>query len=93
MLFRSDTRAIINAILVGSIENVPTKTIPYFNLKVPTSLPYVDTGILDPRDTYEDVSQWDVKARHLAESFVINFRKFTDKELGEKLVEAGPHLD
>ena len=88
-----DTRAIINAILDGSIDKVSTKTIPYFNLTVPTSLPHVDTGILDPRNTYEDVSQWDVKARHLAESFVINFRKFTDKELGEKLIEAGPHID
>ena len=94
-----DTRAIINAILDGSIDNASSndnassKMIPYFNLKVPTSLPHVDTKILDPRDTYEDVSQWDVKAKHLAESFVINFRKFADNELGEKLTEAGPHID
>ena len=88
-----DTRAIINAILDGSIDNASSKMIPYFHLKVPTSLPHVDTKILDPRDTYEDVSQWDVKAKHLAESFVINFRKFADNELGEKLTEAGPHID
>ena len=42
-----DTRGIIDAILDGSINNAPTKTIPYFNFEVPTELPGVDTNILD----------------------------------------------
>ena len=88
-----DTRAIIHAILDGSIEDAPTKVISYFNLKVPTSLPNVNPNILDPKDTYEDASQWDEKARHLADAFVKNFHKFTDTPLGESLVEAGPHID
>ena len=49
-----DTRGIIDAILNGSINNAPTKTIPMFNFEVPTELPGVDTNILDPRDTYAD---------------------------------------
>ncbi|WP_415679484.1 phosphoenolpyruvate carboxykinase (ATP), partial [Vibrio mytili] len=49
-----DTRGIIDAILDGSIEDAPTKHIPIFNLEVPTSLPGVETSILDPRDTYVD---------------------------------------
>ncbi len=53
-----DTRGIIDAILGGAILNAPTKTIPYFNLEVPTVLEGVDTGILDPRDTYADPSEW-----------------------------------
>ncbi len=47
-----DTRGIIDAILNGAILNAPTKKIPYFNFEVPTELTGVDTGILDPRDTY-----------------------------------------
>ena len=71
-----DTRGIINAILSGDINNVPTKTIPYFNFEVPTELPGVDTGILDPRDTYADASEWEVKAKDLAGRFVKNFAKY-----------------
>ena len=61
-----DTRGIIDAILGGAILNAPTKTIPYFGLEVPTELEGVDTGILDPRDTYADPAEWDEKARDLA---------------------------
>ena len=87
-----DTRAIIDAILDGSIENADTKTIPIFNLEIPTSLPGVDTGILDPRDTYADPSEWDKKAKELAELFIKNFEQYTDNEEGKALVAAGPQL-
>ena len=87
-----DTRAIINAILDGSIEKADTKVIPVFNLEVPTSLPSVDPKILDPRDTYADASEWEEKAKDLAGRFIKNFEKYTDNEEGKKLVEAGPQL-
>lgn len=47
-----DTRAIIDAILNGSLDNAETFTLPMFNLQIPTALPGVDTHILDPRSTY-----------------------------------------
>lgn len=87
-----DTRAIIDAILDGSIDKAPTKTMPYFNFLVPTELPGVDSGILDPRDTYRDAKEWDEKARDLAQRFITNFHKFTGNDLGKKLVDAGPAL-
>ena len=87
-----DTRAIIDAILDGSIEKVESKTIPYFNLEVPTTLPGCDTNILDPRDTYEDANVWEEKAVALAKRFVSNFEKFTDNEEGKALLAAGPQL-
>ncbi|WP_163323632.1 phosphoenolpyruvate carboxykinase (ATP) [Draconibacterium mangrovi] len=88
-----DTRGIINAILDGSIEKAETKTIPVFNLEVPTALPGVDTGILDPRDTYADVKEWEDKAQDLGSRFVKNFVKYTDNEEGKALVAAGPQVD
>ena len=87
-----DTRAIIDAILDGSIDKAPTKTMPYFNFLVPTELSGVDSGILDPRDTYRDAKEWDEKARDLAQRFITNFHKFTGNDLGKKLVAAGPAL-
>ena len=87
-----DTRGIIDAILNGDIQNAPTKTIPYFNFEVPTELPGVDSNILDPRDTYQDVSQWEEKAKDLASRFNKNFVKYTTNEAGKALVKAGPQL-
>ncbi len=87
-----DTRGIIDAILDGSILKAETKTIPYFNLAVPTALPGVDPAILDPRDTYADPSEWDTKAKDLAGRFVKNFVKYTGNDAGKALVEAGPKL-
>ncbi len=87
-----DTRGIIDAILDGSIEKAPTKTIPYFDFVVPTELPGVDPKILDPRDTYECACQWEEKAKDLAARFIKNFSKFTGNEAGKALVAAGPKL-
>ena len=87
-----DTRGIIDAILNGDIKNAPTKTIPYFNFEVPTELTGVDTGILDPRDTYADASEWEEKAKDLAARFIKNFAKYEGNEAGKALVSAGPQL-
>ena len=87
-----DTRGIIDAILDGSIESAPTKTIPYFDFVVPTELPGVDPKILDPRDTYDCACKWEEKAKDLAGRFIKNFAKFTGNEAGKALVAAGPKL-
>ena len=87
-----DTRGIIDGILNGDIANAPTKKIPYFDFEVPTELPGVDSGILDPRDTYENVADWEAKAQDLASRFIKNFAKYTGNEAGKALVEAGPKL-
>ena len=87
-----DTRGIIDAILGGAIKDAPTKKIPYFNLEVPTELEGVDTGILDPRDTYANPAEWDEKAKDLAQRFIKNFNKYTTNEAGKALVPAGPQL-
>ncbi|MDD3160301.1 MAG: phosphoenolpyruvate carboxykinase (ATP) [Bacteroidales bacterium] len=87
-----DTRGIIDAILDGSIDKAPTKTIPYFSFVVPTALPNVDPKILDPRDTYECACTWEEKAKDLAGRFIKNFSKFTGNEAGKALVSAGPQL-
>ena len=87
-----DTRGIIDAILDGSINSVPTKQIPMFDFTVPTELPGVDPNILDPRDTYKCACEWEEKAKDLAGRFIKNFVKYTGNEAGKALVAAGPQL-
>jgi phosphoenolpyruvate carboxykinase (ATP) len=87
-----DTRAIIDRILDGSIENAELKTIPIFNLQVPTELEGVNPSILDPRQTYENQADWNAKATELAQLFIDNFKQYTDNTAGKNLVAAGPQL-
>jgi len=87
-----DTRCIIDMILDGTVDKTETHVIPFFNLEVPVGLPCIAADILDPRDTYKDVAQWEKNARHLAELFIKNFEQFTDNEVGKALVTAGPQL-
>ena len=62
-----DTRGIIDAILDGSIDKAPTKTVPFFDFVVPTELPGVDSkNPRIPRDTYADAAEWEEKAKDLA---------------------------
>jgi phosphoenolpyruvate carboxykinase (ATP) len=86
------TRAIIDAILDGSIDTVQTEIVPIFNFKIPTSLPNVDAHILNPRNAWADKAAYDQAAEKLATLFVENFKKFTDFADAKKLVIAGPQV-
>jgi len=87
-----DTRAIIDAILDGTIEDADTTTIPIFNLEIPKQLHDVNPGIMDPRDTYANSSEWEAKAISLAQKFIANFKKYTDTPKGLQIEKAGPNL-
>ena len=87
-----NTRAIIDSILDGSIENAPMQTLPIFNFLIPTALNNVDADILDPRNTYENEVEWKDKATALSSLFIKNFVQYTDNEEGKSLVNAGPQL-
>jgi len=86
-----DTRAIIDAILDGSIDKAETVNIPFLNLKAPKSLEKV-SDILDPRNTYSNVKEWEEKAIKLAGLYIKNFEQYTNTEEGKALVVAGPRL-
>jgi phosphoenolpyruvate carboxykinase (ATP) len=87
-----DTRAIIDAILDGSIETAETVHIPILNLTAPKKLNNVSEGILDPRDTYQDKSDWEIKAKDLSARYIKNFEQYTDTPAGKALIPAGPKL-
>lgn len=88
-----DTRCIIDAILNGWVDQAETQVIPYFNLEIPLELPCVPGEILDPRNTYSELAEWERKAKELAQLFINNFIQFTDNEEGRALVAAGPQLE
>lgn len=71
-----DTRAIIDAILDGSIDHADTQIVDHFDLEVPTALHDVDSKILNPRDTWADQAAYDTKAKELAAKFAENYKKY-----------------
>ena len=87
------TRAIIDAILNGSIEDTDTDTIPYFGFIIPKKIKGIDPNILDPRCSYHDSKEWDHKARELSSLFIANYAKFTDTSEGMALLDGGPKID
>ena len=87
-----DTRAIIDSIIDGSIDEVDTIHIPIMNLNVPKALKNVSEGILDPRNTYTDVNEWKEKAKKLAGMYRENFKQYCDNDAAKALVVFGPQL-
>jgi phosphoenolpyruvate carboxykinase (ATP) len=88
-----DTRACIDGILSGSINNAEFDTLPIFNLQIPKTLEGVkDNKVLNPRETWESQEEYDAMLTKLAGMFQENFRRY-DGNGGEfDFASAGPQL-
>jgi len=88
----SATRAIIDAILDGSLDAAEYETLPVFNLAIPKNVENVESALLNPRTSWENPTEWDKSAIELAKKFISNFEKYTDNEEGRMLLGAGPQI-
>ncbi|WOR14691.1 phosphoenolpyruvate carboxykinase [Hyphomonas sp. FCG-A18] len=70
------TRALLNAALDGSLNNVEFRKDETFGFMVPVSVPGVDNAVLDPRGTWADKAAYDAQAEKLAGMFVDNFKVY-----------------
>lgn len=80
------TRAIINAIVSGSIADAETMHIEELNLHVPTAVEGVDSHLLVPKNTWADKAKYDEYAKNLAAEFAANFEKY---DVDAAIVAAG----
>ena len=87
-----NTRACINAILDGSINESEFEILPIFNLKIPKTLKGVDTEVLNPRNTWKDKESYDETKRKLASMYIKNFKKYLTLESEFDFTAAGPSL-
>jgi phosphoenolpyruvate carboxykinase (ATP) len=85
------TRAMVNAVLGGSLLDVPTRTDPVFGLEVPMALRGVPARLLDPRSTWSDSQGYDEQAGRLAAMFRDNFATYAD-QVSAEVRAAGPRL-
>jgi phosphoenolpyruvate carboxykinase (ATP) len=83
------TRALLSAALSGKLDKVEFHKDPIFNVLVPKECPGVDSGVLSPRETWADKSDYEKKAKELAGLFIKNFEQY--KEFATKeMIAAGP---
>lgn len=85
-----NTRACINGILNGSIQDSEFETLPLFNLEIPKTLQGVDTEVLNPRNTWEDRMEYDDTAKKLAAMYRDNFKKYLTEDSNFDFTAAGP---
>jgi len=86
------TRKIIDAVLDDSILNAETEIMPVFNLEIPKAVEGVQPEILNPRNAWSDKDAYDQTTADLAQRFIAHFKHFTDEDLGENLINAGPQI-
>jgi phosphoenolpyruvate carboxykinase (ATP) len=73
-----DTRACINAILDGSINDCEFDTTKTFGLQVPKILGDISPDILNPRNAWADKDEFDKTRDELARMFIKNYDRYKD---------------
>jgi phosphoenolpyruvate carboxykinase (ATP) len=86
------TRAMVNAILDGTLLDTPRTTEPVFNLSVPDAVPNVPGTILTPCETWDDPQSFDRHAQTLVDAFAENFETYADA-VNAEVRAAGPTLE
>ena len=84
--------ALIDAILNDELNDIATEIIPFFNLAIPKKLNNISPNVIDPRKSWNTNTEWEKKAKELAQLFINNFQKFCDNDHGKNLLASGPQI-
>ncbi len=87
-----DTRAMVDAVLSGTLANTERHEHRVFGVSVPRTVPGVSSAVLSPRETWDDPAAYDRQASELARMFAENFETYTD-EVSRAVHNAGPNLE
>mgnify|MGYP001233788782 FL=1 len=85
------TRAMIDAVLSGSLDDVDTHTHPIFNIEIPNLVEGVPDEVLNPEKSWTDFDAYKIEANGLAEKFIKNFAQYEDS-VSEKVTLSGPKI-
>ena len=83
------TRALLNAALDSSLNEVEFREDPNFGFEVPVSVPGVDSTLLDQRAAWSSQDEFDKTARELVRQFIENFAQF-EAHVDEGVRKAAP---
>ncbi|MEZ5744191.1 MAG: phosphoenolpyruvate carboxykinase [Sphingomonadaceae bacterium] len=83
------TRALLNAALDGSLNDVEFREDANFGFEVPVSVPGVEDSLLDQRSAWKDAAAYDATAQNLVRLFIENFAQF-EEHVDEGVRNAAP---
>ena len=72
------TRALLAAVLDGSLRDARYVRDPFFGLMMPQDVPGIPNDVLDPRQSWPDKAAYDTAARDLVARFEKNFATFAE---------------
>lgn len=84
------TRAMVKAVLDGSLAKAEFTTDPVFGVAIPKACPGVPSEVLTPKNTWPNADEFDAKAKELAGLFADNFRTYGD--IDAAIAAAGPRV-
>jgi len=88
-----DTRACINGILNGSINDAEFETLEIFNIQFPKTLEGIkDNATLNPKNSWESEEAFLKTSKELAQKFIENFNRYNDNGSEFDYSSAGPQL-
>ncbi|MEW9670902.1 phosphoenolpyruvate carboxykinase (ATP) [Ammoniphilus sp. 3BR4] len=86
----SYTRRMVSAAINGELDHTELTADPIFKLRIPKKISGVPSEVLQPKNTWSNPDEYDLKAKDLASRFVRNFQKF--EGIGQDIVDAGPKV-
>jgi phosphoenolpyruvate carboxykinase (ATP) len=86
------TRAILNALLDGKLEEGSYTVDPIFGFQVPNECPGIPPEILNPASSWSNKEAYFKRYRSLASRFIDNFKKFED-QAPDEVLKAGPKIN
>jgi phosphoenolpyruvate carboxykinase (ATP) len=72
------SRAIVNAVVSGQLDDVEFEVDPIFQFEIPRQCPGIDSKLLDPRGVARDEGEYEVRANRLASEFMKDFAQFEE---------------
>ena len=81
------TRAMVNALVEGELDNVEFEIEPSFGFSIPKSVPGAPPELLNPRNSWKDKAAYDKTAADLSARFEKNFQQF---DAPDAIKNAGP---
>ena len=84
----STTRAVVHAATAGMDEQL-TDVLPGFNVRIPQTLPGIESRLLDPRQAWADQAAYIDNANTLVSKFQENFKRFA---VASEVMAAGPEF-
>jgi phosphoenolpyruvate carboxykinase (ATP) len=85
------TRAIIDAIHSGALDDMEVSEDPVFGLRIPKRVPNVPENVLIPSQTWADKNAYQQISTKLARLFNENFKKYAD-QASDEVKKASPRL-